>query len=55
MENKNSYFMLDIGIPINQSENNNYQEQLRNSVDLILASMKVEEDPKQFEKSDNLD
>lgn len=31
---------------------NSYQDQLRNSVDLILGSMGVEEDPQQSQKDD---
>ena len=45
MENKNGYFVLKIGIPENKIEN---------SVDLVLASMGVEENSEEnFIKDDN--
>lgn len=53
MENKNSYFMLNIKIPEQHINQTVYQEKLIDSIDLILASMGVEEEPKQFIKEDN--
>lgn len=52
MENKNSYFLLDIHLPNNKITNEIYQDQLRNSVDLVLASMGVEEEPEEYEKEE---
>jgi hypothetical protein len=52
MENKNSYFIIDLKIPNYKSENDHYHDKLKDSVDLILASMGVEEEPEQYQKKD---
>lgn len=52
LENKNSYFYLDMRLPYDRKESSVYQDQLKNSVDLVLASMGVEEDPEEFCKID---
>ena len=54
MENKNGYFILKIGIPESKIENEPLQEEIKNSVDLILASMGVQENSEEnFIKDDN--
>ena len=54
MENKNGYFILKIGIPENKFENEPLKEEIKNSVDLILASMGVQENSEEnFIKDDN--
>jgi hypothetical protein len=51
IENKNSYFSLDLRIPI-QERNDNHIEDLDNSVDLILSSMGVDDASYKFQKID---
>jgi hypothetical protein len=51
MENKNSYFSLDLEI-LTQEQNDTYMDDLDNSVDLILSSMGADDDSYQFEKKD---
>jgi hypothetical protein len=54
MENKNGYSILKIGIPENKLENEALQEEIKNSVDLVLASMGVEDNSEEnFIKNDN--
>lgn len=53
MENKNGYFVLKIGIPESKIENERLQEEIKDSVDLVLASMGVEENSEEnFIKDD---
>lgn len=54
MENKNGYFVLKIEIPESRIENETLKEEIKNSVDLVLASMGVEENyEKNFIKDDD--
>lgn len=52
MENKNSYFLLDLKLPTSKIENETSKDQLKDSVDLILSSMGVEDEAEEFEKDD---
>lgn len=52
-ENKNGYFVLKIGIPESKIENETLREEIKDSVDLILASMGVQENSEEnFIKDD---
>jgi hypothetical protein len=53
MENKNSFFVLKINLPDNKITNEIFASKIKNSVDLILDSMGVDEDPKEFNKVDH--
>lgn len=48
MGNQNSYFIIDVRILSVERENDVYKEKIINSVDLILASMGVEEKFQEF-------
>nr|WPV76414.1 hypothetical protein [Naviculales sp.] len=52
MENKNSYFLLDLKISDND-QNEIYHDKLNDSVDLILSSMRANHDSYKFKKIDD--
>jgi hypothetical protein len=52
MENKNAFFLLDLALPNNMTGSAYYRDKVKDSVDLILASMGVEENSEEFEKKD---
>lgn len=51
-ENKKSYFLLDLKLPDTKIGDTEYVDEVRNSVDLILSSMGVDEEPQQYIKND---
>jgi hypothetical protein len=53
MENKKSYFFLDLKIPDAKTGDKKYKDALNNSVDLILSAMGAENEPEQYLKNDD--
>lgn len=53
MENKNSYFFLDLRIPNSKLKNETYKDRLTDSVDLVLASMGVNDEVDQYVRNTN--
>lgn len=52
MENKQSYFVLDLTTPYHRIKSTFYRDQLKNSVDLVLGSMGMEEKLEEFHRND---
>lgn len=54
IENKNCFFKLHIQVPEEDRNNAFYKERVKNSIDLVLASMGVYEQIKEFERKDKI-
>lgn len=52
LENKNSYFLLDLRLPESKIGEEEYKNEVTNAVDLVLSAMGVDEEPQQYVKTD---